>query len=407
MLPPLVAMDMPSIEDETRQWFRDNRADIQRLTFEELPQLVRKDVNDYLDKFVEGSSSLLRQEIQRCFASEITELSRVGANGSLSLALEQDEPSVRLLYEFARSEFVLRDKKWNMSGPVFRGASRRWLRSELLTANVAVGITSRLFGFFFSSCYYFPAARSGILQGHKALASFILSRLPLVGIEDFEVPRLSGVVADFIGNLLRLEARRTPTPISEVAKFIEKEICKGEIALKAGDQRVEYPEIYYQHQEQRVPLHRTSSMISEIAPVVLFLKHVVEKGDLLIIEEPEAHLHPDNQRTLARAIVRLIRNDVRVLVTTHSDYFVNQISNFVRLAHAKQAREKLRYEESEFIEAGEVGAYLFKMDRSGESEIEELEVTENDGIPELEFTRIAEQLYDETAVLDNAGWNRK
>ena len=33
-------------------------------------------------------------------------------------------------------------------------------------------------------------------------------------------------------------------------------------------------------------------MATELAPVVMCLRHLVRRGDLLIIQEPKAYLHP-------------------------------------------------------------------------------------------------------------------
>ena len=55
-------------------------------------------------------------------------------------------------------------------------------------------------------------------------------------------------------------------------------------------------------------------MVSELAPVVLFLRGAIDHGDMLIIEEPEAHLHPAAQTQMAVALARMVRAGVRVVV---------------------------------------------------------------------------------------------
>jgi predicted ATPase len=231
------------------------------------------------------------------------------------------------------------------------------------------------------------------------LASAVISRWPLVGIESFEIPKLSGTVADFIDHLLGLQKQRRPVQVSRVATFLESEISKGRIDIETPQTGFEYPEIFYKFNSVKYPLYRTSSMVSEVAPIVLFLKYLIKQGDLLIIEEPEAHLHPDNQRILARAIVKLIRLGVHVLITTHSDYFVQQISNFILLSRVSEAeRVNLKYSKDDYLRADEVGAYLFKLKRGG-SVVEPLEVTAEDGIPDDQFLKITEAMLNETARL--------
>ena len=58
--------------------------------------------------------------------------------------------------------------------------------------------------------YYFPAARSGILQGHKALSASIIKSAPFGGIESFQIPKLTGVVSDFISNIILIPRRPGP-----------------------------------------------------------------------------------------------------------------------------------------------------------------------------------------------------
>ena len=49
------------------------------------------------------------------------------------------------------------------------------------------------------------------------------------------------------------------------------------------------------------------------------------KGDLLIIENPEAHLHPGGQAVLGRLCAIAAENGVQIFIETHSDHFLNGI----------------------------------------------------------------------------------
>ena len=142
-------------------------------------------------------------------------------------------------------------------------------------------------------------------------------------------------------------------------------------------------------------------MVSEIAPIVLFLKYIIRPKNLLIIEEPEAHLHPENQRILARAISQMVNAGLHVLVTTHSDYFLQQLSNCIRMSSKPSAARKLGYTKRDQLPSESVGAYLFSFRRNRPgAETKELSVSKSEGIPEDAFVQIAEAIYDETVKLD-------
>jgi putative ATP-dependent endonuclease of OLD family len=51
-----------------------------------------------------------------------------------------------------------------------------------------------------------------------------------------------------------------------------------------------------------------------------------DSGLLLVIEEPEAHLHPLAQRWLGRMIHELVASEIQVVITTHSPAFVDLIN---------------------------------------------------------------------------------
>lgn len=64
--------------------------------------------------------------------------------------------------------------------------------------------------------------------------------------------------------------------------------------------------------------------ITYVLPVVVALLSA-EKGDMVIIENPEAHIHPAGQRMLGELIARAGAGGVQVLVETHSEHIVNGI----------------------------------------------------------------------------------
>lgn len=113
-------------------------------------------------------------------------------------------------------------------------------------------------------------------------------------------------------------------------------------------------------------------------------------------------MHPENQRILATFLVKLIRSGVTILITTHSEYLLEQLSSFIMLSKVEPQKriEKYNYNEKDFLKTEEIAAYVFNYDkRSGGNKITEVEITEEEGISQDEFIKIHEALYEETIRL--------
>ena len=174
------------------------------------------------------------------------------------------------------------------------------------------------------------------------------------------------IVNDFLENLLRVDERfkNSDARSVELAEVLEQSILTG--TIETVDSQYGPPQFMYSRGTLRIPLTRSSSMVTELAPIILFLKHFLRVGHLLIIEEPEAHLHPAAQQKVAAALALLVRNGFRVLITTHSHYMVEQISDFVGASSLspEKRRELLRLgpvleEQDIYLNEDEVGVYGF------------------------------------------------
>ena len=257
--------------------------------------------------------------------------------------------------------------------------------------------------------YYLPAARSGIAQGHKVLAAALVRQSSLIGIRQLNIPTLPGITTEFLSHLIsfdrRMGSRRRISSLDKAIGFIETDVLHGRIDLdeSAG---LPYPEIVYvptgdEPLPGKFALEHTSSMVSELAPLVLFLKYLVGKGDLLILEEPESHLHPAAQLQMARGVSRLVNAGVNVLITTHSNDFTGQINNLISMSNVSEDTWKsLGLEREECLQPEQVSAYGFRINPDlGGAVTYPLPVGSDVGIEDEEFLPVIELLYEQAITL--------
>ena len=69
--------------------------------------------------------------------------------------------------------------------------------------------------------------------------------------------------------------------------------------------------------------------LTYVLPVVTAVLSA-RQGDLILIENPESHLHPAGQSLVARLIAIASENGVQIIVETHSDHFLNGIRSSVK-----------------------------------------------------------------------------
>ncbi|TAD94782.1 MAG: hypothetical protein EAZ97_16360 [Bacteroidetes bacterium] len=147
-----------------------------------------------------------------------------------------------------------------------------------------------------------------------------------------------------------------------LAVELEQSILGGKVALgEYGDLR------YKPDSSPEIPaleIHLTSSLVKSLSPMAFYLRHLAQKNDCMIIDEPELNLHPKNQILLARFLARLVNEGFKVIASTHSDYIIKELSNLILLKNNFSEKEdllkKYEYQENQLLPAEKVGVYVFK-----------------------------------------------
>ena len=236
--------------------------------------------------------------------------------------------------------------------------------------------------------YYFPAERAGLMLAYKSLMDYYFDR---PGRRHYGAS-MPAVATDYLRLLNSLPGE--PGVFASIANDAEKTILRGEVTARGQYSRTD---IYFQESQNKFPLRMTASSVKDLAAFFLYLKFVAKKNDLVVLEEPETNLHPKNQIELAKFIVRLINCGLYIVLTTHSPYFLEQLSHCIMSGQASQvgSNDVLLAEESLLPDM--VAAYKFESVKK-HYKITRMVIT-SEGIPQDEFLSIDDEIYRELSRL--------
>lgn len=235
-------------------------------------------------------------------------------------------------------------------------------------------IISNLLENIFFDLKFLPTSRTGFLLTYKELSKISNMQQFSIG-EKKEKTLFQKPIIDFINSLIGLSYNYEENKyFKDVIEILENNIFKGKINLNE-----ETNAMYYQpnNSDLKVPMHLCSAVITEAAPLYLFLKYKNEVGSLFI-EEPELSLHLKLQKQIACVLINLVNKKRNIIISTHSDTILEHINNMAVLHSIKdenkknQIMEEYSYTENDIIDIEKVRIYQFDTDDNDITAIKEL-----------------------------------
>ena len=254
--------------------------------------------------------------------------------------------------------------------------------------------------------FYLPSDRTGVMHSHAVMVSSLIKSATAPSSVPTPTSMLSGVLGDFLEQLVYLGSQsnypRSQKDLLGISSQIEKSVLGGRVHAKKSESG--YPFFAFQPagwKDEYLSFMNVSSMISELAPVVLYLRHIVRKESVLIIEEPESHLHPAMQVEFTRQLAAIVHSGVRVIVTTHSEWLLEELANLVQLSELSPDRRSGIKHGGEALSPNDVGVWLFEpKHRSKGSVVKKIPLNES-GLFPSGFSEVASALHNNWAEISS------
>lgn len=228
-----------------------------------------------------------------------------------------------------------------------RGGDRIHLKAQLAQeASALLKGVAREISTVITAVHFLPAIRSGLYQALSGLGPIVaeLAKSRALLRREMSLPHLTVPENDYFLNMSSIDpsvATTGDTALHRIAAAIETDIIAGTVEFDPEARRIVFAPT---RTSLRLDLGSTSSMVSQLAPLVAYCRWVIAgqrkvspadisptstAGAMIIIEEPEAHLHPEAQVRLVEQLAALTKIGVKVVLTSHSNFVFNKISNLV------------------------------------------------------------------------------
>ena len=257
----------------------------------------------------------------------------------------------------------------------------------MLMRRIMSGITEGV-----PSSRYIPSGRAMLLENYRDIAADVVRGAGEAAKSSPGEEVLTGLKRDFVSDVIRIKEKNPARPPKRDDDMMV-DMFGGHIVVLRPHNMM--PSIMYRFRNADIPLHRTSSGISETAALPIFFDNYVHDNCVLIIDEPESHLHPENQIKVTKHIIKGAKQrNSHVIIATHSVFILEQLSLLLKTSQLNEKQMSAVGAKSDFCIAGKnIFPYLFVKKSDGSHTITEMGHSPDAGIDQGEFIRVTESLY--------------
>lgn len=342
--------------------------------------VIRIEIQEYVKKseqIIIKSCDRYTQELPKIFAAPVDRFK----NTKFNISLEIKNEDIKLKNKFDRKmgsanaeifSITKSEESTELVVTLLVEKDKVKIPHEFIKFLIANAIKDIIFAQFFPRPFIASAERTGAAIFRKEL-NFAKNRLlEEIGQADENIDTMELLLKEYDDYALPIKTNvdftRKLETIVKKNSFITDEhldlladftdIIGGEYTVTRND------ELYYVPKGKKVKLSmdESSSAVRSLLDIGFYLKHEAQHGDLLMVDEPELNLHPENQRRVARLFARLVNVGIKVFITTHSDYIVKELNTLIMLNHDKPHLQRIAqqegYQPEELITAEKIKVYI-------------------------------------------------
>jgi len=274
---------------------------------------------------------------------------------------------------------------------------------------------------------YFPAARSNFMLTYKEIYRARADEsVGLESISDKLLVASKGIQTRKAGKLIRFDK---PTE-DFLSRLYELDMSTSSSLTPIGvnlqnrlynDDRIviEQPEggslldfkyhINSDNKIGKIRLHLASSMITETSPLLLGFWHWVQPNSLVIIDEPESHLHPEAQRNLISVLAEAVNQGLQLILITHSPYILSCVNNLIKFSNLIKSFpddigvDQLKTDHPDLVAINKP-THAYHFDRDGS--VKDI-VLKSGLIDEAEFTQPFDRINDLYQAMRDIEWEHR